>query len=256
MEETPRLYVGNLPYVAQKKDIETLFQQHNITVKNIDISVDPFTGRNPSYCFVDFYDRETAQHVLDTLQGENVRGRPIKINLNTKRRTASPQNNNLSSSDRKDNQNWRSQNNWRTQPNPSPTPNQAEQPPYVFDRWHRDDAHTHWTTPAEEGRRLFVGRLPRIPQYYTLELEMKTLFKDFNLQAVSKLISPPPNRQGPGFPTGHYCFVDLANAREAKKAAAMLNGAKNPYGETCIVQLARQKQGSHKVIREQLSGSL
>ncbi|GIZ41405.1 hypothetical protein CKM354_000471000 [Cercospora kikuchii] len=255
MEETPRLYVGNLPYVAQKRDIEALFQKHDVTVKNIDISIDPFTGRNPSYCFVDFYDQETAHHVLDTLQGENVRGRPIKINFNTKRRAATPHNNNFASSDKRDNHTRRTQNNWRT-PTSSPTSNQDHQAPYVFDRWHRNDAHTHWTTPAEEGRRLFVGRLPRIPQYYTLELEMKTLFKDYNLQAVSKLVSPPPNRQGPGFPTGHYCFVDLANAREAKKAAAMLNGAKNPYGETYIVQLARQKHGSHKVLREQLAGSL
>lgn len=28
--ESPRLYVGNLPYVAQKEDIENLFREANI----------------------------------------------------------------------------------------------------------------------------------------------------------------------------------------------------------------------------------
>lgn len=28
--ENPRLYVGNLPYVAQKEDIENLFREANI----------------------------------------------------------------------------------------------------------------------------------------------------------------------------------------------------------------------------------
>lgn len=31
-EESPRLYVGNLPYVAQKHDIERLFEDNNINM--------------------------------------------------------------------------------------------------------------------------------------------------------------------------------------------------------------------------------
>ena len=54
MSDNTRLYVGNLTYVAQKIDVRALFADHGNEVKHIDISIDTFTGRNGTYCFVDF----------------------------------------------------------------------------------------------------------------------------------------------------------------------------------------------------------
>lgn len=39
--EGTRVYVGNMPYVAQKMDVEALFKAFGFDVLNIDISIDP-----------------------------------------------------------------------------------------------------------------------------------------------------------------------------------------------------------------------
>ncbi|KAK4553304.1 hypothetical protein LTR86_009604 [Recurvomyces mirabilis] len=122
MSGTKRLYVGNLPYVAQKADVADFFAKNNVEVLNIDISIDSFTGRNPSYCFVDFGTEEAASQARQTLQGQLIRGRPIKINIDTGNRhhPRGP----------------------RTEGGPLPPDNR-----YVYDRWTRTDAPDHWLGP-------------------------------------------------------------------------------------------------------------
>lgn len=74
-----RLYVGNLLYTAQRADIEELFAERGFTVAGVSISVDPFTGRNPSYCFVDLDSPEEAQRAIADLNGVDVRGRALRV---------------------------------------------------------------------------------------------------------------------------------------------------------------------------------
>lgn len=75
-----RLYVGNLLYTAQPKDVEELFINNAFNVAQINMSTDPFTGRNPSYCFVDLNTPEEAQRAMDELNGKDVLGRAVRIN--------------------------------------------------------------------------------------------------------------------------------------------------------------------------------
>ncbi|KAK4609327.1 hypothetical protein CLAFUW4_14657 [Fulvia fulva] len=237
-EESPRLYVGNLPYVAQKHDIERLFEDNNINIesptllfadhslsKKIDMSIDPFTGRNPSYCFVDFHDHETAQQVLNTMQGLNVRGRPIRINLKTERRQGAGQRPDTRTYDR----------GWK--PKDLPSRDADPDTAYAFDRWNRDDAQSHWIAPLEERRRLWITGLPRIPNQDSLNVEMRELFAQYNVEAVSKLISPHHSEQGEQ--GSHYsCFVDLADGNEAKNAITMFDGMATPYGKSLLMKSA------------------
>jgi RNA recognition motif-containing protein len=51
--------------------------------EHISISIDPFTGRNPSYCFVDFNSSEEAQRAIVELNEKNMLGRPLRIRLGT-----------------------------------------------------------------------------------------------------------------------------------------------------------------------------
>lgn len=74
-----RLYVGNLLYTAQRTDIESLFAERGFTVVGVSISTDPFTGRNPSYCFVDLDSPEEAQRAIAELNGVDVLGRVLKV---------------------------------------------------------------------------------------------------------------------------------------------------------------------------------
>lgn len=56
-----------MPYTAQKADVEHVFREGGFEVVDIDISIDPFLGRNPSYCFVDLVEvkslRGSTSHV-------------------------------------------------------------------------------------------------------------------------------------------------------------------------------------------------
>ena len=123
---------------------------------------------------------------------------------------------------------------------------------YAFNRWDRKDASSHWTAPNEEGRRLYVGGLPRISGQAVVNLEMKQLFSGWHVEAVSKIISPHPSKQSvPG--SQYYCFVDLPTHQDAQDASQMLDGKKTPYGGTYKVLLGNQRR-PRKVHREQLGG--
>ena len=74
-----RLYVGNLLYSAQRSDIEELFTGSGCNVVNISISTDPFSGRNPSYCFVDLESAEEAQRAMSELNGVDFMGRSLRV---------------------------------------------------------------------------------------------------------------------------------------------------------------------------------
>jgi len=43
------------------------------------MSVDPMTGRNPSYCFVDFTSKELAERVMEEYDGRTFLRRPLKV---------------------------------------------------------------------------------------------------------------------------------------------------------------------------------
>lgn len=75
-----RLYVGNLLYSAQKDDIATFFAENGFNVTNVSMSIDPMTGRNPSYCFVDFESADDASRAMSELNGKDVLGRAVRIN--------------------------------------------------------------------------------------------------------------------------------------------------------------------------------
>lgn len=80
-----RLYVGNLLYSAKKDDISQFFADNGFTIANISMSIDPMTGRNPSYCFVDFDSPEDASRAMAELNGKDVLGRTVRINPGMKR---------------------------------------------------------------------------------------------------------------------------------------------------------------------------
>jgi RNA recognition motif-containing protein len=201
---------------------------------NIDISIDPFTGRNPSYCFVDFNTTGDALNALHLIGGQEVRGRPVKINAKTAKCDPIYHENNQNPSRRAFSDNV-----------------DKKAGPYAFDRWTQHDAVEHWTAPIEDGRRLYVGGLPRMPDQGTANVEMRKLFRNFNVQAVSKVIWPHPStKYKPG--DHHYCFVDLATAEEAQEAALLFNGRVTPYGGRYRVSPSSKLPS--KLIREQLGG--
>jgi hypothetical protein len=79
-EADTRLYVGNLLYSVRPEEILQFFADHNIPVANLDMSLDPISSLNPSFCFVDFYTSEHAAEAKNFCNGKEIRGRPVRIN--------------------------------------------------------------------------------------------------------------------------------------------------------------------------------
>lgn len=85
-----------------------------------------------------------------------------------------------------------------------------------------------------------------------VDAEMQKVFasEGFELEAVSKIISPHPSKTlGTGASNHFYLFVDL-KSEDADRAIAALDGKVMPWGGTLTVSKARG-EGSRKVIKEQ-----
>jgi RNA recognition motif-containing protein len=150
--------VGNLLYHAKPADIESLFSgaSDEYLITRISMSLDPFTGRNPSYCFVELADRQQAERAMARLDGVPLLGRPVKI------KPCVPKNNGgRGESD-----------NRRVGPgSPALPPN----------RWERTDAPEHWRGVSAQGRRLHVCGLPRPENQADSEVKIRALFGDFKV---------------------------------------------------------------------------
>ena len=174
--EGRRLYVGNMPYIAKTKDVEILFAEggyqllvfirvikdvHTLTYdrEHINMSIDPYTGRNPSYCFVELATQEQADRAMLELNGKECLGRPVKVGPGVARSR---------------NKRPRDELEQRTR-------NTSENQKPVFDRWTRTDAPNHWKGYSEQGRRLFVGGLPRMPDHHTVNADVRELFKGYSV---------------------------------------------------------------------------
>lgn len=223
-----------MPYLAQKSEVEEILAEQGINYSNIDFSTDPFTGRNPSYCFVDLVATEALEETIEKLEGLKIRGRPIKVNHNTEKR----QRNRIP----------RQHSNSRPRDRPADTGNMEV---FVFNRWEREDAPDQWVHPWLESRRLMVDGLTRMLSQRETQLEMRSIFEGYNIEAVSKMVLRTDSL---GRSTGlqHYCFVDLATAEEASRAAKELNGRRNSDGRAVSVRVAPNRNTRvTKVEREQ-----
>lgn len=81
LTEGRRIYLGNLLYSVKPADVEDLIRQCGFdqSFEKLHISIDPVSGRNPGYCFVEFTTREEADRALDSLPGASLFHRAVKV---------------------------------------------------------------------------------------------------------------------------------------------------------------------------------
>ncbi|ETI24039.1 hypothetical protein G647_03408 [Cladophialophora carrionii CBS 160.54] len=254
-EGTPgtRLYVGNLLYTAQRPDIEELFKNYGFNVVGVSMSTDPFTGRNPSYCFVDLDSAEEAQRAMSELNGVEVLGRALRVSPGVAKRHGQAGGGGGGNE-------MRMKDYERGQGRPRGVRETREQKDGeynpTFDRWNRGDAQTHWTAPQSEGRRLYIGNMPRIEPQSAHDQEIQGLFAQYApgiaLGAVSKQISPRPAPNPEHGNNQYYCFVDLEKGEDVDAAIEALDGKQGSWGGN--VRVNRARNSDRKVVKEQ--GSL
>lgn len=79
-EQKNRLYVGNLPYSATAEELKTLFSEVGEVTDSVVIS-DKMSGRSKGFGFVTMATDELADAAVKSLDGKEMGGRPLKVNI-------------------------------------------------------------------------------------------------------------------------------------------------------------------------------
>jgi len=75
-----KIYVGNLSYSTSDQDIRTAFSQYG-TVDSADVIMDRGTGRSKGFGFVEMSVDTEGQAAIDGLNGKEVDGRALNVNV-------------------------------------------------------------------------------------------------------------------------------------------------------------------------------
>jgi cold-inducible RNA-binding protein len=80
-----RLYVGNLPYHAT----EDLISQHFAAageVTSVHLMIDRTSGQSRGFCFVEMASADAAQKAISDLNGKELSGRSLRVDIAEERR--------------------------------------------------------------------------------------------------------------------------------------------------------------------------
>ncbi len=75
-----KLYVGGLPYATTESQLTTLFSAHG-TVESARVVADKFTGQSRGFGFVEMSTSEEAQAAIAALNGSQMDGRSLTVNI-------------------------------------------------------------------------------------------------------------------------------------------------------------------------------
>ena len=75
-----KLYVGNLSYDVDSSSLQELFSAHG-AVQSAEVIADRETGRSKGFGFVEFESDDDNQKAVDQLNGKELDGRTISVNL-------------------------------------------------------------------------------------------------------------------------------------------------------------------------------
>ena len=84
-----KLYVGNLPWSTGDAELEELFGGIG-AVASARVITDRDTGRSRGFGFVEMSSREDGQKAISELNGQEVDGRPLRVNEAKEQQTRRP----------------------------------------------------------------------------------------------------------------------------------------------------------------------
>ena len=80
MEEQKKIYIGNLEYGVTESDLRKLLEEKGISVDEVKLISDKYTGRPKGFGFAEFATEEDAQKAIDTLNDYELNGRKLRVN--------------------------------------------------------------------------------------------------------------------------------------------------------------------------------
>ena len=75
-----KLYVGNLSFQSSEEDVRNAFSAHG-TVQSVNLIMDRDTGRPRGFAFVEMGSDAEAQAAVKALDGRDLGGRNLKVNI-------------------------------------------------------------------------------------------------------------------------------------------------------------------------------
>lgn len=85
-EETKKIYIGNLEFGLTEGDVRKFLESEGVNPKELRIITDKFTGRSKGFGFAEFDTEEQTQSAITTLNGKQLNGRTLQVNLARKMR--------------------------------------------------------------------------------------------------------------------------------------------------------------------------
>lgn len=74
------IFVGSLPFKLEEADLREIFEQYG-EVSSTKIIIDRATGRSKGYGFIEMAEEEAAKKAIEELNGAEVEGREIVVNV-------------------------------------------------------------------------------------------------------------------------------------------------------------------------------
>ena len=74
------IYVGNLPYGTTDEDLKSLFGEYG-AVSSVNIIKDRVTGNSKGFGFVEMDNDDEGQKAIEGVNGTELQGRSLKVNL-------------------------------------------------------------------------------------------------------------------------------------------------------------------------------
>ena len=84
-----RLFVGNLPYQAQDKDLQDYFAQAG-AVTSVSVMFDKFTGKSRGFAFVEMGTSAEAEKAVEMFHNKDFQGRALTVNIAKPREERAP----------------------------------------------------------------------------------------------------------------------------------------------------------------------
>ncbi|MDF1550974.1 MAG: RNA-binding protein [Bacteroidales bacterium] len=74
------IYVGNLHYDVTEDDLKSLFEEYG-QVDSAKMIMDKYSGKSKGFGFIEMSNSDEGQAAIDALDGTELKGRNLKVNL-------------------------------------------------------------------------------------------------------------------------------------------------------------------------------